>query len=120
MKMGALLLIIRNRGNQFVIIEQSNARATARSLCRGVAQPGSAPALGAGGQRFKSSRPDQFYLPFRISIALTTMTGAYRGRSARGKDCANITFLPPFSGHISPQQSFPYARWIAGTMATPF
>src|SRR3990172_6806162 len=27
---------------------------------RGVAQPGSAPALGAGGRRFKSSRPDQF------------------------------------------------------------
>ena len=27
---------------------------------RGVAQPGSAPALGAGGRRFKSYRPDQF------------------------------------------------------------
>ena len=27
---------------------------------RGVAQPGSAPALGAGGPRFKSARPDQF------------------------------------------------------------
>ncbi len=27
---------------------------------RGVAQPGSAPAWGAGGRRFKSSRPDQF------------------------------------------------------------
>ena len=27
---------------------------------RGVAQPGSAPALGAGGHRFKSDRPDQF------------------------------------------------------------
>src|SRR5688500_2361609 len=26
---------------------------------RGVAQPGSAPALGAGGRRFKSGRPDQ-------------------------------------------------------------
>jgi hypothetical protein len=26
---------------------------------RGVAQPGSAPALGAGGPRFKSARPDQ-------------------------------------------------------------
>jgi hypothetical protein len=26
---------------------------------RGVAQPGSAPALGAGGRRFKSYRPDQ-------------------------------------------------------------
>src|SRR5689334_8655928 len=28
-------------------------------LSRGVAQPGSAPALGAGGRRFESSRPDQ-------------------------------------------------------------
>jgi hypothetical protein len=27
---------------------------------RGVAQPGSAPALGAGGRRFDSSRPDKF------------------------------------------------------------
>ena len=26
---------------------------------RGVAQPGSAPALGAGSRRFKSSRPDR-------------------------------------------------------------
>src|SRR5713101_6556006 len=31
-----------------------------RFTCRGVAQPGSAPALGAGGPRFKSGRPDQF------------------------------------------------------------
>ena len=28
---------------------------------RGVAQPGSAPALGAGGPRFKSARPDQYF-----------------------------------------------------------
>ena len=32
--------------------------------CRGVAQPGSAPALGAGGQEFKSPRPDQLKLLF--------------------------------------------------------
>ena len=31
-----------------------------KQQCRGVAQPGSAPALGAGGRRFKSYRPDQF------------------------------------------------------------
>ena len=30
---------------------------------RGVAQPGSAPALGAGGRRFKSSRPDHLFFP---------------------------------------------------------
>ena len=28
---------------------------------RGVAQPGSAPALGAGGRRFESGRPDHFF-----------------------------------------------------------
>src|SRR5882724_11240863 len=66
-----------------------------------------------------SSRADQFFLPFRITIALTKMTGAYRGRRARGKDYAKITILPPFSGHISREESFPDARWIAGTMATP-
>ena len=35
-----------------------------RGSCRGVAQPGSAPAWGAGGRRFNSSRPDQFSQPF--------------------------------------------------------
>ena len=30
-----------------------------KEIYRGVAQPGSAPALGAGGRRFKSSRPDK-------------------------------------------------------------
>ena len=30
---------------------------------RSLAQPGSAPALGAGGQRFESSNSDQFYNP---------------------------------------------------------
>ncbi len=29
------------------------------SIKRGVAQPGSAPALGAGGPQFKSGRPDR-------------------------------------------------------------
>jgi hypothetical protein len=36
-------------------------------LCRGVAQPGSAPALGAGGRRFKSYRPDQLLLSFQFT-----------------------------------------------------
>jgi hypothetical protein len=30
-------------------------------FCRGVAQPGSAPALGAGGRVFESRRPDQTF-----------------------------------------------------------
>lgn len=34
------------------------------SALRGVAQPGSAPAWGAGGREFKSLRPDQFSRPF--------------------------------------------------------
>ena len=34
---------------------------------RGVAQPGSAPALGAGCRRFKSSRPDHKKLVIRAS-----------------------------------------------------
>src|SRR2546427_10968612 len=37
---------------QSAIIEKTHHQS------RGVAQPGSAPALGAGGRRFKSSRPD--------------------------------------------------------------
>src|SRR5437899_1451321 len=40
-------------GKQSAIIEKTHHQS------RGVAQPGSAPALGAGGRRFKSSRPDQ-------------------------------------------------------------
>ena len=28
-------------------------------MCRGVAQPGSAPVLGTGGRKFESCRPDQ-------------------------------------------------------------
>src|SRR6202035_2658588 len=42
-----------------VVSLKSNLESILQS-CRGVAQPGSAPALGAGGRRFKSYRPDQF------------------------------------------------------------
>ena len=35
---------------------------TSTNFIRGVAQPGSASALGAGGRRFKSCRPDHFFL----------------------------------------------------------
>ena len=47
---------------------------------RGVAQPGSAPALGAGGRRFKSYRPDQFFLRFQLILS--------------GADCAFEVLLP--------------------------
>ena len=36
------------------------------TICRGVAQPGRAPGSGPGGRRFKSSLPDQSFLPFGI------------------------------------------------------
>jgi hypothetical protein len=38
---------------------------------RGVAQPGSALALGARGPRFESARPDQFYPELDISTQTT-------------------------------------------------
>ena len=44
---------------------------------RGVAQSGSAPALGAGGRRFKSSRPDQQYQYVRPGIFPAFLFGRY-------------------------------------------
>ena len=41
-----------------------NAIVHRRLYGRGVAQPGSAPAWGAGGRWFKSTRPDQILPPF--------------------------------------------------------
>ena len=40
-------------------MDQPKTRIRYNQYSRGVAQPGSAPALGAGGRRFKSYRPDQ-------------------------------------------------------------
>src|SRR5438067_1141856 len=45
---------------------------------RGVAQPGSAPALGAGGRWFESSRPDQFSIS-RSQIGHKTASDARSG-----------------------------------------
>ena len=42
---------------------------------RSVAQSGSAPALGAGGQRFKSSNSDQFYNPTMAKKKENVYTG---------------------------------------------
>src|SRR2546425_6941731 len=54
----------RGRGTKNPTSVEANLQSTLelRLRCRGVAQPGSAPALGAGGPRFKSGRPDQKYL----------------------------------------------------------
>ena len=45
---------------------------------RGVAQPGSAPALGAGSRRFKSSRPDQLNQRLAVNILNQLFPSAYR------------------------------------------
>jgi hypothetical protein len=41
-----------------VLVSRSVLESENAVFCRGVAQPGSAPALGAGGRWFKSNRPD--------------------------------------------------------------
>jgi hypothetical protein len=43
-------------------LEAGNLRYNRCAISRGVAQPGSAPALGAGGPEFESRRPDQKHL----------------------------------------------------------
>ena len=50
-------------------------------ISRGVAQPGSAPALGAGGRRFKSYRPDQSFCVASQSHLLI----AFRNALAAGR-----------------------------------
>jgi hypothetical protein len=49
--------------------------------CRGVAQPGSAPALGAGGPEFKSRRPDQSFLRLTgiSKKSFPSLWGKFRG-----------------------------------------
>src|SRR5229473_398272 len=49
---------------------------------QGVAQPGSAPALGAGGRRFKSYRPDQY--PSRPQKILQAATSGILNPVPRG------------------------------------
>ncbi len=55
----------------------------ASCLFRGVAQPGSAPALGAGSRRFKSSRPDHhnwivfIVCEYNHKMAVTTHYGCF-------------------------------------------
>src|ERR671916_2170849 len=64
---------------------------------RGVAQPGSAPALGAGGRRFKSSRPDHRSLncgcssmvelqPSKLAMGVRFPSPALRAPVAKGTE----------------------------------
>ena len=48
--------------------EQEEQGIIVGTVSRGVAQPGSAPALGAGGRAFKSPRPDQIVADSKIVI----------------------------------------------------
>src|SRR6266404_7261098 len=49
---------------------QKCSRISTALQCRGVAQPGSAPALGAGGPEFKSRRPDHLLPLCQCNILL--------------------------------------------------
>src|SRR5712672_1342449 len=60
--------------------------------CRGVAQPGSAPALGAGGLRFESGRPDQ-----QIQKLVPNLSSSYRHWTRTPQEqgtCRQEIFLP--------------------------
>jgi hypothetical protein len=75
---------------------------------RGVAQPGSAPALGAGGRRFKSSRPDRWIAqtrgcssmvelqPSKLAMGVRFPSPALRAPVAQGTE--QRTSNPPVAG----------------------
>src|SRR5271156_2937155 len=69
---------------------------------RGVAQPGSAPALGAGGRWFKSSRPDQSFPPLAAASEGSPMTvTVFVGTSVDGfiaRANGDLDFLPEGGG----------------------
>src|SRR6266849_1173732 len=57
----------------------------APSLWRGVAQPGRAPALGAGCRRFESSRPDHFGDDRDPTFLAETKAYRWRGQPSPGR-----------------------------------
>ncbi len=59
---------------------------------RGVAQPGSAPPWGGGGRRFKSSRPDQHFVP------LLVITSSLRSHATSAED---VAFIPVWRARAS-------------------
>src|ERR1700676_1270972 len=63
---------------------EKRSRIDVRFDFRGVAQPGSAPALGAGGRWFESSRPDQIFKVYsRLPRAAATRIAANQAPSCR-------------------------------------
>ena len=83
---------------------------------RGVAQPGSAPALGAGGRRFESSRPDfcsKLARPAGFEPAASSLEGwrsiqlsygrdVRRGDSRRSESVSDVGSLPTSSACSTP------------------
>src|SRR5262249_54248905 len=60
-------------------IRETDLESKGNSFSRGVAQPGSAPALGAGGPRFKSARPDQNLPLYQRILELQALIATFGG-----------------------------------------
>src|SRR5215472_6614312 len=70
---------LRHYRRPVVLMTLLSAAYTRDVSVRGVAQPGSAPALGAGSRRFKSSHPDQSPSPARQDSPLTARASRLPG-----------------------------------------
>jgi putative endonuclease len=82
--------VTRNQRPVFCLQQKSHHDTESRlNRNRGVAQPGSAPALGAGSRRFKSSRPDQIL--FSQSTAGQPVITLYVLKGQNGKRYVGIT-----------------------------
>ena len=79
----------------------STSRVKLTDQCRGVAQSGSAPASGAGGRRFESSRPDHIFLFIfqKICPTLRLEGGAF-------------SLVPPV--HLRSACEIPCFNWLLG------
>ena len=69
---------------------------------RGVAQPGSAPALGAGGRRFKSYRPDQFHFS---NLQAARFALKWRTRGERPNQSNKLSTNSAAFGRFTPEMS---------------
>lgn len=88
-------------------------------LRRGVAQLGSAPALGAGGRRFKSCHPDHFLSPIkrRIRCEYGAFSLPILGHPATGQP--EVFSAAPHSCLTKRECLGKWARWIGEAWAVP-
>src|SRR6267143_3313810 len=88
------------------------------SKCRGVAQPGSAPALGAGGPRFKSGRPDQNIsrIFFNLLKALLTYLKLTCGVPAGRRSQFASRLIPKSSPHDEYSRNAPRQECYSETI----